>query len=58
MEKVTVEILLWVSASRLRAFREAGAFIRVDSEMRRLLAYFDKHGMVLNSGNLFMNKKW
>ena len=28
----------------LRAFREASTFIRVDSEMRRLPAYFDNPG--------------
>ena len=28
----------------LRAFREASTFIRVDGEMRRLLAYFDNPG--------------
>ena len=38
----------------LRAFREAGTFIRVDGEMRQLLAYFDNPvGISSNVANSF-----
>ena len=43
MGKVTEEILWCVSTGLPFAFREAGVFIRVDHEMRRLPAYFDNH---------------
>ena len=40
---VTLEIWGCISAGVLHVFREASAFIRIDSEMCRLLAYFDSH---------------
>ena len=49
MQKVTGEIFWCVSASVLHTFREAGTFIRVDSEMHGLPAYFDSDANVAMS---------
>ena len=41
-----------------RAFRKAGAFVRVDSKMRRLPAYFDNPGWWILSKNFIYRKTY